>query len=475
MSRASIHPSQRRFSCEICRRHKSKCQRIQQSDPKCARCTILRVECITGQQKKVGRPKQAADSANEVSKIPGSPPRSTAKQSRSKLFTRPTQRNARKTPGRSEEDPSVGDVGEDGPAWSSRISPANRPIPAPSLVPDAFVPTPTWSTGGMLSMRLNLLTWKLTKILEDRFPLSKFDSTFGSTTADAPSLDPAANTIDRASATRVIPGPERAVDGIGDSDALAKLSKINLELHIRVAAAESNRTILDLNSLIYQGSPLFIDNYTLAVFILKTSQDFVQILMGLLNSRQCQGLLRTSQQPVPPSPAPVPLPWQPGQYNVLHVHSTSAVPYPSAASLPLLAPLALTITSIFTQLISLYELFLEHITTRIERLSTDPVAPIPGITFGGLPMVKPCTQGLLFSNGVVQLLERMERALGISEHGGGEVGLLSPRQVEVLWGELNGGVGIAPADGNLRRPAHVKELLGQLAIIFRRLTLLYQQ
>ncbi|KAB8068267.1 C6 zinc finger domain protein [Aspergillus leporis] len=453
MGLPSIHPSQRRFSCEVCRRQKSKCQRIQRNDLKCARCTILRVECITGQQKKVGRPKQAVDSVQNVSKIPGSKSSSTT--------------NERNLPGRLREFPSFPNV-DDGLGRSSIISPAAMPIPAPFLVtaaPHAFVPTPTWSSIGMLSFHQDSSTSSITKTFDDGFPLSNFDSTFGSTTADSLSCDTAANSIDCAPTALVIPGPESVGGGIESSDAIAKLSKINLDLHIRVAAIEKNRTILDLNSLIYRESALFIDNYTLAVFILKTSQDFVQILTLLLNSRQCHGPLCTSQKSVTLSLEPVPLPLQSYQHNYSNPTSTFSLPYPSAASQPLLAPLALTITSIFTQLISLYELFLEHLTTRIERLSTDPVAPIPGFTFGGLPLVEPCTQGLLFSNGVVHLLERMERALGISE----------PEAGEVLWSELDGGIGITPVDGTVRRPANMKKLLGKMAIIFSRLALVNKQ
>ncbi|KAK6835483.1 hypothetical protein RU639_002048 [Aspergillus parasiticus] len=64
-----IHPSQTRFSCEVCRRQKTKCQRIRRNDPKCARCTILGVECTPGQQGKVGRPKQGTASRKDVSKL----------------------------------------------------------------------------------------------------------------------------------------------------------------------------------------------------------------------------------------------------------------------------------------------------------------------------------------------------------------------------------------------------------------------
>lgn len=415
MGLASIHPSQRRVSCEVCRRHKSKCQRIQRNDPKCARCTLLGVECTTGQQKKVGRPKQASVSAQ---KAPGSKSRSTAKESRTKPLDRQSQQsqqNQQNPPGELQVSPSL----------------LTLPVPAPSLgTTDA---ASTWPTIGTSSVHQDSLNWDIANVFDDSFPLSNLDSALNVITTDTQLLDTADNNIYFAP-----PGSASAMGGIDSSDAMAKLSQINLDLHIRVAAAtEMNRTILGLNDLLYQESPLFIDNYTVAKLMLKTSQDFLQILTQLLNSRQCLQ-----------------------SYQNSHHSSTSAVSFVSHSQ-PLFAPLALTITSIFTQLIFLCELYLEHLTTRIERLPTDPIAPIPGITFGGLPLAEPCMQGMFFSNFVVHLLERMERALGISEMSEGG-GLLSARQIDVLWSELDGTVGVSPGHGALR-PGQVKKGLGRVA------------
>ena len=355
-------------------------------------------------------------------------------------------------------------------------SPTNLSTPTPMLItaaPNAFIPPPAWPTIGTVQVHQNTLTWNFTNIINDDFPLVNFDSTFGFATTHAPSLDKAANKIPYASAIPVIPGLEGAVDNIETSDTLAKLSKLNLELHVRVATAEINKTILDFNSLIYQNSPLFIDNYTLAVFTLKASQDFVQILMRLLNSTQCHELPSTSQKPGSLHPEFTTLQLQPYLDNILHSNSTSSPPYFSAALQPMLAPLALTIISIFTQLISVYRLFLEHFSTRIERFSTDPIAPIPGIISGGLPLDTPCMQGMLFFNGVIHLLETMEWVLGISEREDGPVGLLSDRQVEILWSELDGGLAITPGGGTIR-PADVRKLLGKVAMILSRLSVVYQ-
>ncbi|BCS22031.1 Zn(II)2Cys6 transcription factor domain-containing protein [Aspergillus puulaauensis] len=412
MGLASIHPSQRRFSCEVCRRQKSKCQRIQRNDPKCARCTLLGVECTTGQQKKVGRPKQASVSAQ---KAPGSKSRSTAKESRTKPLGRQSQQSQQNPPG------------------ELQVSPSFLTLPVPALSLGTADAASAWPTIGTNYTHQDSLNWDIANVFDDSSPLSNLDSALNVITADTQLLDTADNNIYFAP-----PGPESAMGGIDSSDAMAKLSQINLDLHIRVVAAtDMNRTILGLNDLLYQESPLFIDNYTVAELMLKTSQDFLQILTQLLNSQQ-----------------------RLQSYQNSHHSSTSTFSFVSPSQ-PLFAPLALTITSIFTQLIFLCELYLEHLTTRIERLSADPIAPIPGITFGGLPLAEPCMQGMFFSNFVVHLLERMERALGISEISGGG-GLLSARQIDVLWSELDGGAGVSPGHGALR-PGQVKKGLGRVA------------
>jgi hypothetical protein len=138
----------------------------------------------------------------------------------------------------------------------------------------------------------------------------------------------------------------------------------------------------------------------------------------------------------------------------------------------LAAPLALTITSIFTQLISLYELILDHLTARIERIAVDPITPIPGLTFGGLPLAEPCTQGMLFSDAAVQTLQRIELSLGIGAvPEGGNLGLLSPRQVGVLSSELDGTAGVVEHAHGIARPANVRTSFEKVRSIFRRLAM----
>ncbi|KAH7136721.1 hypothetical protein B0J13DRAFT_449508 [Dactylonectria estremocensis] len=278
-----------------------------------------------------------------------------------------------------------------------------------------------------------------------------------------------ANSASLASAdTLMITRPEK-LEGFNSSNALFDLSKINLDLHIRVAAAELNKDTLDFNSVIYQQDALYIDNFTLAEFVVKTSQDFLLILTGLLGSRPSRNLLCASPTAKSSFPKLLVLPSESHQINHRNLpsNSSSFIAAPELLS----APLALTITSIFTQLVSLFELILEYMTTRVGRIATDPIVAVPNLTFGGLSLENPCTQGMLFSEVIVDLLKKIERALGIvAASEGGEVGLLSARQAQVIWSELDGRRPIIPGHA-VMRPANVRRLFGKLAGVFRQLSL----
>jgi hypothetical protein len=214
------------------------------------------------------------------------------------------------------------------------------------------------------------------------------------------------------------------------------LSKISLELDLRRVVIEHNRSSLDLDTMIYQQGPLFINNYTLGEYLISATQEFLQASTRLLESMKSGA-------------------------------NTSFVP----ANVPehLSHALARNVTSIFTMLLSFYELFLEHLTSRIERISTHPVAPIPGLTFNGELLAKPCEQGVLFCQVALSLLERLESVLGVVTKGE-EAGLLSSEQIEDLWSQLDGSDGVASGRG-IMRPADVKSLFRKVAAVFERLSL----
>jgi hypothetical protein len=219
-------------------------------------------------------------------------------------------------------------------------------------------------------------------------------------------------------------------------DILYTLSKLSLELDLRRVVIEYNRSSLDLDTMIYQHGPLFINNYTLGEFLISATQEFLQVSTRI-------------------------------QESIKSKANTEFVP----ASMPehLSHARACNITSIFTMLLSFYELFLEHLTSRIERISTRPVAPIPGLTFNGQLLARPCDQGVLFSQVALNLLERLESVLGIVTKGE-RAGLLSPGQIEYLWGQLDSSDGVASGSG-IMRPADVKSLFRKVAAVFERLSL----
>jgi hypothetical protein len=245
-----------------------------------------------------------------------------------------------------------------------------------------------------------------------------------------------------------IAGPDKE-DTIDVSTALMELSKMNIDLHIRVAAADTYKADLQFDNIVQREGPLYIENITLVEFMIKTSLSLLQIVTRLLSNRQ------TLDSPVGNTLSPKALPIQPQSQQTSQTGALSCS-----------APIALMITSVFTQLISLYELILGYLTTRVERISSDPLPSISGVMFNDLPLENSHSQGMLFCQAVVYLLERIEVALGTKSKSG--VGLLSARQVKVLWGELDSRRPIIPNHA-LMRPSTLRRLFGKVAGIFKQM------
>lgn len=479
MGAVEVHPSQRRVSCEICRKHKSRCRRLHVNDLRCARCVLLGVECTAGRQNRVGRPRRALASDDKGSKQPPNKPVSTVNTA----YTPPTfiEHYQAKSPGRSHEASPFLD-GDNQLDWGSFMSLAvtGEPVlvaPANNSLDTA----PAWPTMGMDLFDQALLPWDIPNGLDYMFPPPDTDPNPSFTILPSYAPDTAVTTSsspDRAYPAVESWAPSRqgriAEDVPVASDALVKLSKLNLDLHIRMAAVEMNKSILDLDSFIYQNGVLHIKDTTLAEFMLKASHEFLQILTQLLSSQSTPSHLRALR--TTDNTFPKLLPQSLSSYHDNHYLSPSSSPSSSSGSSevsepPLSAPIALTITSIFVQLISLYELTLEHLTTRIERIAMNPIRPIPRLSSGGLPVAEPCIQGMLFSEVVVHLLERIERLLGIGAVlGSGDVGLLSARQRDVLWSELSGSLSVLPSHG-VMRPANVRNTFKKVAVILKQISI----
>ncbi|KZL82391.1 c6 zinc finger domain-containing protein [Colletotrichum incanum] len=237
-----------------------------------------------------------------------------------------------------------------------------------------------------------------------------------------------------------------AADALVISDVLVRLSKLNLELHVRAVVVDANKRTINLDSMLYQNGPLFLNNLTLAEFMLKASQDFLTIIIRLMPSQQVGPLLEPAQSAsyYPNMPLSLLLSSQ----KKPHLWPYTSLPAPTKT---VSSPLALIMTSVFTQLLTLLEVNLEHLIPRIRRMHVEPITPVRDLTFGGITLAEPCTQGIVFSKAIIHLLERIESALGIGEGSSGQMGLLSERQKEVLWSELGGDIGMGHAPENCNK------------------------
>lgn len=471
----NIHPSQRRFACEVCKKHKAKCQRLQQTDPKCSRCTMLGVECHAGSQKKVGRPKRSERSLQQeaLKSIPIS----------SDVRSRKADKKCRQPPvGRKS---IISSKGSDGGYTPMLSTPRTSYLPI-TPDPSTYIRAPT-----QLSLLTEPASWQSQAWTpNEQVRIDTYDGTssteqYVSTTMPSISLSPD-DTSDREPEwpdIAIIPASMHTsslawLSPLGDEtrfcspkatgalyfdtrlhtvtnertplprettshsdlpDIVDTLSTIRKDMSLRRTIIRRNKSVLSLDTLIYRQSPLFIDNYTLSEFLISASQDFLHVLTRLQASRKWNS-----------SP------------------SCNAATAASPERLP--SALAYTILSIFSQLISFYELFLEHLTSRIERISMKPVAPVPGLTLNGKPLARPCDQGLLFCDMVLGLLESLESVLGLGVEGGGGKGLLFTEQVEDLWSHMDGSNGVASGYG-IMRPADVKALFRKVAAVFERLSL----
>ncbi|KAF5643008.1 uncharacterized protein FTJAE_3368 [Fusarium tjaetaba] len=441
MGAAAPHPSQRRFSCDVCRKSKSRCQRIRPTDEKCARCSMLGVKCEIGQQKVPGRPRR-----KQAGK--GSPPTAQPLP-----VGKPVSPNAVAQNTAFVDDWSPFD-------WTGLLSPKQSPPQvSATAIQDGMAAswgmgftdifdqsTTSWNTGGDLEYTNTPLYTELDAIT-NVYPIGTSPNSITYET-----FFPLTNCLTTHHPRKIDPG-----------EFMSDLSTINLGLHMRLEAMKKTKTSLNFDLMIYQHGPLFIDNITLAEYIITVAQEYLFILTKLYNIRYCPELLRDSQPMELICPCHLSSDLRQHSKNLFDV----ALPQPTVASEPLPAPISLMITSIFIQLITIYELILDNIATRVERIAVDPIEPVPGLIVCGRPLERPCTQGMIFCEVSVSLIENIERVLGVGRGAEGkEVGLLSPRQVCVLGNELDERRRVIP-DHAMMTPAMLRKLLGKVADIFR--------
>ena len=472
MGASTVHPSQIRFSCEGCRKVKARCERLYPNDARCVRCTLLSLPCTAGQQKRVGRPRRAAPANHGALKCPRISDSTVENQQAAQVKAR----NHGEKPSASHET-SSSKSGNHQQDWSMSFPMGPSIATLVTVRDETSLGASAWEAVDMNSLdQDSVLTWDTSNDLDDTLFLSNNDSAFGgiSSTASLPpihstSSSPAVSINDAEEIISETPGIFR-MEHITSSDAMSQLSQINLDLHIRIAAMEANRAALGFNDIIYEKGPLFIGSLTLSRFLLKTSQDFISILTRILSSRVTWGMSYATQT----TDTTLPGSWTLSAQS--HIDKTR---YPASISLSapfptseiLFAPLALNITSIFTQIVTLCELNLELLSARVERLATDPITNLPGLIFGGLPLSEPCIQGMVFCEVVCHLLESIEQALGLtSTTGARTTGLLSAREKGVLWSELDGRPGILQGHG-IMRPINIRKGFGRVGQVLRQFSL----
>jgi hypothetical protein len=342
-----------------------------------------------------------------------------------------------------------------------------------SMAIDPFADMPLWPTAAPSGLSPSFPTGlEPSMSLKPGFlSFSSYDWTFDA----LDSLPPLPTTLDvtvLCANPAGLVSPERAISvpSITVTDALSELSKLNIDLQVRLDAIDGLKPRLDLESIIYRQGPLYINHYTVAEFAVSTAQELFRILSRLLNNPQCHTPSTSSSAAQgSPSREVTSQSNSPSLDTQDESSSDPGSPFPSASQRPLLSPLALTITSILTQLISLYEIFLHHMAQRIQ-LNADNLRNI--IPFSSdLTAQDTCEQAIRFTNVSLDLLHRIEQILGIRgrpEWGG--TGLLSTRQIDVLWSELDAGGGVAPGHGFMRPErvrrslAKVSSVLGQIAL-----------
>jgi hypothetical protein len=213
---------------------------------------------------------------------------------------------------------------------------------------------------------------------------------------------------------------------------MSQLSQLNLDLHARTEAVRVNRQAIVFGSLICNGF-LQIDGLSFLEFLQRATQDFVHTITRIYfaSGKARPSLNRsteahhsrwpTSQLDERNSPC------EKSSWNssAASAESSGCTTESSSAPTPpqnthavvedevISQSLALVITGVYVQILDLLYMTILLAKHRFSRAHIDPIRPIEGIQFGSLPLIDGCTQGIVFAQIILNLLERAERYLGI--------------------------------------------------------------
>ena len=487
-----IHASQRRVSCELCRKNKAKCRRLKPDDVKCLRCTLNNLACHSGQQRKVGRPKRkeidshpAGESctAKKRWKRTDHPeltlsaateldhqkhPSARAITGGLELYGPSTQiHTAEHVPSRAHAGPQVRSLvstsisrGQDlgwlgwptfmTDRWCHEMLPgaarhgtvteletiSSPDVSANSPSASEMQATPNITSPYIQSATPSGLdrTWfKASRVRNDagRLINPRLPTTYGLVRKNVPlpfgiGRTPAYYIRGRGFSSYPSGLIRRDVDFDG-ADSLVKLTEIIYGLQLRRTLVLAHRSRLSFTLLTHRKGPLFIEDHPLCEYVIGTAQELQRIVALLLHRPQ-----------------------------------TARVPDEHLSARPISA-----VIEVYCHLLSFFQLFLEHLTDRVERHGHNPVIPIPGLAFNGVVLTSSCEQGVLFSSSTFYLLGRLENAIGLNPTLA-EPGLLSKHQINVLFDNLDGSDDLARSKG-IMRPADLRKLYARVAVVLEQL------
>lgn len=466
-----VHPSQRRLSCEVCRKNKKKCIREGPEGLKCVRCISMGFSCDAGEQRKVGRPKGKRAAPASSSDAP--PPVKRQRHAKDNNFSATASNVPHGQSVASQYDALAFPVTIQAPPLHMhsheeqihRRNASSYAVVAGPRPTNAAFEVPSWPTFMTDSWYRNVRSkdtpaqgTSSTTDLISRGPFILGTARYNAIIDPASlSLSIRSSAIFNGSARPSVSdrspkksGPTTALDGKrlptyyinGDrfthcsdhlvfevdlSNAFAQLKRMEQGLKHRRAIVQTHNRDLSLDMMIYYKGPLCIENTTMSSHILETSQDLIQILAG-----------------------------------ILHQYQTG-----TSSSIGFVNRLVPAGVKIYCQLLAFYELFIELLTTRLER-TNDPMIPIPGITLNDVPVTVLSAQGALFCNTSLTLLEKIDVLLGTGTQPGR--GLLSTTQVDSLQEALDAGDGMTSEKG-IMRPADMKMLYVQVRDVLEKVTI----
>ena len=478
-----IHPSQRRISCEACRKSKTKCQRLRVDDVKCIRCTLANADCDTGTQRKVGRPKRkavafsvpedpsatkrkkiSADSeshanlANEDSLVQHGTELSEIHLEFPEIHDAPSQdyvETKRVSDHQSATQPAVfapisampdlapgewptavGDIWYDSAlsqAVSSRICKRTVPVTRHD----------TNATAAMFNDNISLgppgnINWVLSDFMDEVLSHNsrswiKPDFAITSETTSNYSLAkkrkhslpfgmgrPPAYYIHE---NQFSTNPADVSINISFKEPIVTLLSIVHGLRFRSNKVQAKRSQLDLSHLIQREGSLFIGTFSLVEYVMVSTEQLVHIGAHLLNT--------------PDS-----------------THRNNG---------KLSIPLVSIVMDVYCLILAFLELLLECLTHRAEHIATTPVKPVPGLRFDGVVIPGAGSQGTLICSSIFYLLGRAEDVLGLAGDG-----LFSASQIAMLERKLDTSDGLVQTKG-VMRPADVKKLFMRVTNILEQL------